>query len=71
LRYGGLDADGLPFERTVSDSHARVVQHEADHLDGILYPRRFREAFGMHCVTCVQTLAFITQPKPHSGRPLT
>ena len=43
LRYGGLDADGLPIERTVSDFHARVVQHEADHLDGILYPRRIRD----------------------------
>ena len=40
LRYTGFDADGAPIDRTVHDFHARVVQHEVDHLDGILYPRR-------------------------------
>ena len=40
LRYTGVDAAGRPIDRSVSDFHARVVQHEADHLDGILYPRR-------------------------------
>jgi peptide deformylase len=43
LRYTGVDADGQPIDRTVSDFHARVVQHEVDHLDGILYPRRIRD----------------------------
>jgi peptide deformylase len=43
LRYTGVDAAGLPIKRTVSDFHARVVQHEVDHLDGILYPRRIRD----------------------------
>jgi peptide deformylase len=43
LRYTGVDAAGLPIDRTVSDFHARVVQHEVDHLDGILYPRRIRD----------------------------
>jgi peptide deformylase len=43
LRYTGLDAAGMPIDRTVSDFHARVVQHEVDHLDGILYPRRIRD----------------------------
>ena len=43
LKYTGVDASGLPIERTVSDFHARVVQHEVDHLDGILYPRRIRD----------------------------
>jgi len=43
LRYGGLDENGKPFEREVSDFHARVVQHEVDHLDGILYPMRIRD----------------------------
>ena len=43
LRYTGQDATGLPIDRTVSDFHARVVQHEVDHLDGILYPRRIRD----------------------------
>jgi len=43
LRYSGLGADGALIERTVRDFHARVVQHEVDHLDGILYPRRIRD----------------------------
>jgi len=43
LRYAGVDAAGHPIDRTVSDFHARVVQHEVDHLDGILYPRRIRD----------------------------
>ena len=40
LRYRGYDLHGLPIDRTVSGFHARVVQHEVDHLDGILYPMR-------------------------------
>jgi peptide deformylase len=43
LTYSGFDEKGRPFERTVSDFHARVVQHEVDHLDGILYPMRIRD----------------------------
>ncbi len=43
LRYTGQDAEGNPIDRTVKDFHARVVQHEVDHLDGILYPRRIRD----------------------------
>jgi peptide deformylase len=43
LRYTGFDAEGNPIDRTVNDFHARVVQHEVDHLDGILYPRRIRD----------------------------
>ncbi|HEY2145093.1 MAG TPA: peptide deformylase [Steroidobacteraceae bacterium] len=43
LRYTGFDAAGNPIDRTVKDFHARVVQHEVDHLDGILYPRRIRD----------------------------
>lgn len=43
LRYRGFDAFGRPIDRTVSDFHARVVQHECDHLDGILYPMRIRD----------------------------
>jgi peptide deformylase len=43
LHYVGYDAQGQPFERTVEGFHARVVQHEVDHLDGILYPRRIRD----------------------------
>ncbi len=40
LRYSGFDAEGLALAREVSGFHARVVQHECDHLDGILYPMR-------------------------------
>jgi peptide deformylase len=40
LRYRGLDAQGRTIERRVSGFHARVVQHEVDHLDGVLYPMR-------------------------------
>jgi peptide deformylase len=40
LRYQGFDATGKAIDRTVDGFHARVVQHEVDHLDGILYPMR-------------------------------
>jgi peptide deformylase len=43
LRYSGFDESGKPFEREVEGFHARVVQHEADHLDGVLYPMRIRD----------------------------
>ncbi|HEU4644043.1 MAG TPA: peptide deformylase [Burkholderiales bacterium] len=43
LRYSGYDAQGRRVERTVEGFHARVVQHECDHLDGILYPMRVRD----------------------------
>ena len=43
LRYAGCDAQGQRFERVVEGFHARVVQHECDHLDGILYPTRIRD----------------------------
>jgi peptide deformylase len=43
IRYRGYDADGKAIDRTATDFHARVVQHECDHLDGILYPRRIRD----------------------------
>jgi len=43
LRYQGVDAAGAPIDRTVEGFHARVVQHEVDHLDGILYPQRIRD----------------------------
>ncbi|HYL04361.1 MAG TPA: peptide deformylase [Steroidobacteraceae bacterium] len=43
LRYQGFDAAGAPIDRTVEGFHARVVQHEVDHLDGILFPQRVRD----------------------------
>ena len=43
LRYQGLDQYGKPIDRSVSGFHARVVQHECDHLQGILYPMRITD----------------------------
>jgi peptide deformylase len=43
LRYRGFDQWGRPIDRTVSGFHARVVQHEVDHLDGVLYPTRIED----------------------------
>ncbi len=43
LRYRGFDPEGIAIDRTVEGFHARVVQHEVDHLDGILYPMRIRD----------------------------
>lgn len=43
LRYQGVDENGKKIDREVSDFHARVVQHECDHLAGILYPMRIRD----------------------------
>ena len=40
LRYQGFDQFGASIDRTASGFHARVVQHECDHLDGLLYPMR-------------------------------
>ena len=50
LRYRGYDQNGLPIDRSVSNFHARVVQHECDHLDGVLYPMRIEDMrnFGFH-----------------------
>ena len=43
LRYRGVDQYGKPIDRSVEGFHARVVQHECDHLDGILYPMRMQD----------------------------
>jgi peptide deformylase len=43
VRYRGVDCDGAPVEREVAGFHARVVQHEYDHLDGILYTMRLSD----------------------------
>jgi peptide deformylase len=43
LRYEGFDQFGTPIRREVDGFHARVVQHEVDHLLGILYPMRIRD----------------------------
>lgn len=48
IRYSGVDQYGMKIVREVRDFHARLVQHECDHLDGILYPQRMSNlrAFG-------------------------
>jgi len=43
VRYTGYDERGVRFEHSVGGFHARAVQHECDHLDGILYPMRVRD----------------------------
>ena len=43
LRYRGFDEFGNRIDRSVDGFHARVVQHEVDHLDGMLYPMRIRD----------------------------
>jgi peptide deformylase len=59
LRYRGFDVHGAPIDRTVEGFHARVVQHEVDHLDGILYPQRVRDLrnFGFEDVLVGQMTA--------------
>lgn len=43
IRYRGIDQNGNSIDREARDFHARVVQHECDHLDGILYPMRIKD----------------------------
>ncbi len=43
LRYIGFDENANPIDRSVTGFHARVVQHEVDHLNGVLYPMRIRD----------------------------
>lgn len=43
IRYTGFDLEGARIDRVADGFHARVVQHECDHLDGILYPMRVRD----------------------------
>ncbi len=43
IRYRGFDQHGTAIDRVAAGFHARVVQHECDHLDGILYPMRIRD----------------------------
>jgi peptide deformylase len=52
IRYSGLAPDGRLIEREATGFHARVVQHECDHLDGILYPQRMRD---------LRTLGFVDE----------
>jgi peptide deformylase len=59
LRYSGFDERGAAIVREVEGFHARVVQHECDHLDGILYPMRIRDfrSFGFADVLKIASVA--------------
>lgn len=43
IRYSGLDVDGQRVQRSARGFHARVVQHECDHINGVVYPQRMRD----------------------------
>jgi len=43
IKYTGFDEMGKKIERTVEGMHARIIQHEVDHLDGILFPQRIKD----------------------------
>ncbi len=60
IRYAGLDLAGRPIERQAAGLHARVVQHECDHLDGVLYPQR---------MTDLRWLIFESEMKHAADRP--
>ena len=68
IRYRGLDADGREIDRKAQGFHARVVQHECDHLDGILYPDRIedRESFGF--IEEFQAAGLVSGDVPHEGQ---
>jgi peptide deformylase len=54
IRYTGLTLEGGRLERIATGFHARVVQHECDHLDGILYPQRMTDLTGLGFVEEMQ-----------------
>ena len=58
IEYSGFDQYGEPIRVEATDFHARVVQHECDHLDGILYPQR---------MTDLQHLGFIEELEEHGA----
>jgi peptide deformylase len=64
IRYTGVGLDGRPIDRLAHGFHARVVQHECDHLDGILYPQRMADLGTLAFVEEVQRNA---RPKEASG----
>ena len=66
IGYRGVDLNGRPVEREAAGLHARVVQHEVDHLDGILYPSRMHD---LRLLTFESELKhFMTQPAGGSPR---
>jgi peptide deformylase len=61
IRYRGLGLDGASVEREASGFHARVVQHETDHLDGILYPDRMPD---LKLLTFNEEMRFFSSDSP-------
>ena len=59
IRYSGVDEHGEPLVREVDGFHARVVQHECDHLDGVLYPMRIKD---MRVFGCEEELRRFERP---------
>jgi peptide deformylase len=53
VRYRGIGLDGKAIDRAADGFHARVVQHECDHLDGILYPQRMTD---LRLLVCIEEL---------------
>jgi len=70
IRYTGLGADGEPIDRTVEGFHARVVQHECDHLDGILYPMRMDDISRLAYVDEIQLLNKVEPLNEDTQQPL-
>jgi peptide deformylase len=62
IRYSGVNESGEPISREASGFHARVVQHECDHLDGILYPMRMTDMSTLHFVSEVRHNPGLREP---------
>ena len=70
IRYRGLGLDGAPVEREIDGLRARIVQHECDHLDGILYPMRMPNLTSLHYVSEIRNNPLLQSPvaKPPEDR---
>ena len=64
IRYRGYDELGAPIDRQVEGFHARVVQHECDHLDGILYPERIEDLTAFGFIEELAESGALAQPVP-------
>jgi peptide deformylase len=64
IRYCGLTTRGEPIARVAEGFHARVVQHECDHLDGILYPQRMAD---LRALGFVEEMQRMSTPSEESG----
>ncbi len=64
LRYSAYDLEGQRFERVAKGFHARVVQHECDHLDGVLYPQRMTD---LSSLTFTTEIGAASEPSQEDG----